>query len=285
MRLLHSRAFKAFICVLAALAIGTVIAAYTHSNSSPLSSATNTILHPLQRVSAYLSYKFANFNDSFKSSSALADENAELKLQIEKYQQEIIGYNETKKKLETYEDFLGVKEENSDFKFANATIISRGSSDPYSSFTLNKGTDHGISVNDPVIYGHNLVGVVTSVSPTVCTVSTIANPRVNVAIYETYSNEVGYTTGTGIDKNSVYCKIPGLKKDSSVSPSGIVCTSGHGGIYPKDLIVGTIFDIQDSKDGISSFATVRSAVDFSKLSEVFVIVDFDGQGVVTLSGD
>lgn len=285
MRLLHSRAFKAFICVLAALAIGTVIAAYTHSNSSPLSSATSTVLHPLQRVSAYLSYKFANFNDNFKSSAALADENAELKLQIEKYQQEIIGYNETKKKLETYEDFLGVKEENSDFEFVNTTIISRGSNDPYSSFTLNKGSDHGISVNDPVIYGQNLVGVVTSVSPTICTVSTIANPRVNVGIYETYSNEAGYTTGTGTDRNSVYCKIPGLKKDSSVSPSGIVCTSGSGGIYPKDLIVGTIFDIQDSKDGISSYATVRSAVDFSKLSEVFVIVEFDGQGVVTLSGD
>jgi len=285
MRLLHSRAFKAFICVIAALAIGTVIAAYTHSNSSPLSSATSTVLHPLQRVSAYLSYKFSNFNDNFKSAATLAEENSELKLQIEKYQQEVIGYNEAKKKIETYEDFLGVKEENEDFKFENATIISRDSLDPYSSFTLNKGTDHGIAVNDPVIYGQNLVGVVTSVSPTVCTVSTIANPKVNVSVYETYSNESGYSTGTGSDKNSVYCKIPGLKKNSAITPSGIVCTSGNGGIYPKDLIVGTIFDIKDSNDGISSYATIRSSVDLSKLSEVFVIVDFEGQGVVTLSGD
>ena len=285
MRLLHSRAFKAFICVLVALAVGTVIAAYTHSNSSPLSSATSTILHPLQRVSAYLSYKFSNFNDNFKSAATLADENSELKLQIEKYQQEVIGYNEAKKKIETYEDFLGVKEEHKDFQFENATIIARDSLDPYSSFTLNKGTDHGISINDPVIYGQNLVGVVTSVSPTVCTVSTIANPSVNISVYETYSNETGYANGTGSDKNSVYCKIPGLKKNSSITPSGIVCTSGNGGIYPKDLIVGTIFDIQDSNDGISSFATIRSSVDLSKLSEVFVIVDFEGQGVITLSGD
>ena len=285
MRLLHSSAFKAFICVLVALALGAVVAAYTHSGASPLSSATSTVFHPLQKVSAYLSYKFANFNDSFKSASSLAEENAELKAQIEKYQLEIIDYNDTKAKLETYEDFLDVKEENPDFKFENTSIISRDSSDPYQSFTLNKGSNHDISVNDPVIYGSNLVGVVTSVSPTTCTVSTIANPSVHVGIYESYTNEVGYTTGTGMNKNLTYCQIPGLKKDSSVSVNGIVCTSGSGGIYPKDLIVGTVVALDDSKDGISSFATIRSSIDLSELSEVFVIVDFEGQGVITLSGD
>lgn len=285
MRIFHSSAFKAFVCVIAALALGAVIAAYTHSNSSPLSSATSTVLHPLQRVSAYLSYKFSNFNDSFKSSTTLIEENKELKAQIEEYEQKIIDYNETKAKLETYEEFLEVKEENPDFKFENTTIISRSSTDPYCSFTLNKGTDHGISVKDPVIFGSNLVGVVTSVSPTTCTVNTIANPKVNVGIYETYTGEIGYAKGTGDNKKGVYCQVPGLKKDSLISNSGIICTSGSGGIYPKDLIVGTVVEVNESKDGISSYATVRSAVDFSELSEVFVIVDFEGQGVVTLSGD
>lgn len=285
MKLFHSRAFKVFVCVIAALFLGAVIAAYTHSNSTPLSSATSTLLHPLQRVSSYLTYKFGNFNDNFKSSAKLAEENEKLKDQIEKYQQDVVDYNEMKKKLETYEDFLEVKRENSDFKFQNSVIISRDSENPYQSFTLNKGKNHGIAVNDPVIYGKNLVGVVTSVSPTTCTVNSIANPKVNVGIYETYSNEIGYTTGTGNSKNCVYCKIPGLKKDSSISPNGIVCTSGSGGIFPKGLIVGTVYGIDDSKDGISTYASVRSAVDISELSEVFVIVDFDGQGVVTLSGD
>lgn len=285
MRLIKSRAFRAFICVIVALFIGAAIASLTHSNSTPLSSATSTIFHPLQKVSAYLSYKFGNFSDYFKSSAVLAEENKALKSQIEQYQQDIIGYNDTKKKLETYEDFLDVKEEHSDFKFENAVILARSSSDPYISFTLNKGTNHDISVNDPVIYGKNLVGVVTSVSPTSCTVSTIANPDVNVGVYETYSNEVGYVNGTGDNSNRIYCKLPGLKKDSGISPNGIICTSGTGGIYPHGLIVGTVVEIDEAKDGISSLATVRSAVDIAELSEVFVITDFDGQGVISLSGE
>ncbi|MBQ5591660.1 MAG: rod shape-determining protein MreC [Clostridia bacterium] len=284
-RFLQSGALKAFVSVIIAIILGAVIAALSHSNNTPLSAATSTALYPLQRVSAYLSYKLSNFNDNFQSSATLEKENKELKSQIEQYQKEIIGYNEAKKKLETYEDFLGVKEENPDFIFESATIISRDSTDPYESFTLSKGSLDDIQVNDPVIYGTNLVGVVTSVSPASCTVSTIANPDVNVSVYETYTGEVGYITGTGNAKDRVYCKLPGLTAETAVSPNGILATSGSGGIYPKDLIVGTVVEVDDAKDGISSFATVRSAVNLEELSEVFIIKSFDGQGVVTVTAD
>lgn len=284
-KIIRNRAFKALICVIVALSLGAVIAAYTHNNSTPLSSATSTVLHPLQRFSSYLSYKFSNFNDSFKSSKKLAEENGELKKQIEEYQNEIIDYNNIKKKLETYEDFLGVKEDNPDFKFESAKIISNDYENPFASFTLNKGTNKGIKVNDPVIYGKNLVGVVASVGPTSCTVYTISNPKMNVSVYETYTNEIGYVTGTGKTEDRVYCKLPGLKSDSSISPSGIICTTGSGGIYPKDLIVGTIVKVEDSKEDSSSYATVRSAVDIEELSEVFVITEFEGQGVITIAGE
>lgn len=284
-KIFRNRAFKALICVIVALSLGAVIAAYTHNKSTPLSSATSTVLHPLQHFSSYLSYKFSNFNDSFKSSSKLAEENRKLKEQIGEYQNEIIDYNNLKKKLKTYEDFLGVKEENPDFKFENAKIISNDFENPFASFTLNKGTTSGIKINDPVIYGKNLVGVVASVSPTSCTVYTISNPKTNVSVYETYTGEIGYVTGTGETEDRVYCKLPSLKSDSSVSPSGIICTTGNGGIYPKDLIVGTVVKIENSKEDGTSFATVRSAVNIEELSEVFIITEFEGQGVITITGD
>lgn len=284
-KLLRNRAFKALICVIVALSLGAVIAAYTHNNSTPLSSATSTVLHPLQRFSSYLSYKFSNFNDSFKSSSKLAEENRKLKEQIGEYQNEIVDYNNLKKKIKTYEDFLGVKEENPDFKFENANIISNDFENPFASFTLNKGTSNGVKINDPVIYGKNLVGVVASVSPTSCTVYTISNPKMNVSVYETYTGEIGYVTGMGETDDRVYCKLPGLKSDSSVSPSGIICTTGNGGIYPKDLIVGTVVKIESSKEDGTSYATIRSAVNIEELSEVFIITEFEGQGVITIAGE
>lgn len=284
-KILRNRAFKALICVIVALTLGAVVAAYTHNNSTPLSSATSTILHPLQQISSYLSYKFSNFNDSFKSSSKLAEENRELKDQIENYQNKIIDYNNLKEKLSTYEDFLGVKEDNSDFKFVSSKIISNDYENPFSSFTLNKGSSSGVKINDPVIYGKNLVGVVASVSSTTCTVNTISNPKTNVSVYETYTGEIGYVSGTGDTDDCIYCKLPGLKKESKISPSGIVCTSGSGGIYPKDLIIGTVVKVEDSVEDGSSYAMIRSAVNFAELSEVFVITEFEGQGLITVEGE
>lgn len=284
-KFIRSTAFKALVCVIAALIIGAVIAALTHNNSTPLSGATSTLLHPLQRVSAYVSYKISNFNDSFRSSSTLAEENKKLRAQVDDYRRMVVDYEETKRKLDTYEDFLGVKEDNPDFVFENATIIARDSTNPFESFTLNKGSSSGVSVNDPVIYGSNLVGVVTGVSPTTCTVSTIADPDMHAGIYEVYTGEVGYTNGSGDSLSKDYCILPGLRKDTAISPNGIVNTSGSGGVFPKDLTVGTVVELKDAKDGISKTAVIRSAIDISELSEVFIIKDFNGQGVVTVTED
>lgn len=280
MKIFRSSAFKAFVCVIAALLVGTVIAAYSHSKATPLSAATSTVLQPLQKVSAYLSYKFANFNDYFKSSSTLAKENEELRNSVERYQKKQVDYDNMKRQVEFYEKFLDLKKENEDYKFEKAMIISRDAENYYSCFTLDKGNNRGISVNDPVIFGSYLIGVVTSVSPNSCTVETIASPDVNVGIYETYSGEVNYTTGTGSGRNSVYCKIENLKKDTEIFLNGIICTSGKGGIFPRDLIVGSVSEITDSKNGEPGCAMIKSAVDFDELTDVMVITSFDGQGII-----
>ena len=62
--------------------------------------------------------------------------------------------------------------------------------------TLNKGSINDIRVNDPVIYGEYLVGVVASVTPTQCTVNTILNPNVNVSAYEVRTRDLGFVTST-----------------------------------------------------------------------------------------
>ena len=73
-----------------------------------------------------------------------------------------------------------LKEEHSDYVFAEAAVIGRDAAGRFGTVTLNKGSINDIRVNDPVIYGEYLVGVVASVTPTQCTVNTILNPNVNV---------------------------------------------------------------------------------------------------------
>lgn len=279
MKFYKTKSFKLFLAVIAAVIVGAIIAAATHSGTSPLSSALGTLTQPLQKVSTYVGNYIDSYCDYFRSANALKEENAELKQQLVDYQQELADYEDTKRTLTVYEEFLGVKEEHPDFKFLSAEVLSRDTSDVYGSFKLDKGSAKGVEVNDPVIYGKSLVGIVSDVSLTNCTVKTISNPDVNAAVYETRSNEVGYVTGfeEGIDKS--ICKMPGLSKDSNVAAGGIVLTTGIGGVFPKDLIVGTVTEIAKSKSDISYYAQIESAVDFSVLTDVFIITDFDSQGI------
>ena len=58
---------------------------------------------------------------------------------------------------------------------------------------------------------------------------------------------------------------------------GLVCTSGIGGLYPKDLIIGTIKDMQTDATGLGITAFVEPEADYSLLTDVFVITDFEGK--------
>ena len=73
--------------------------------------------------------------------------------------------------------------------------------------------------------------------------------------------------------------MPGLASSTAVTAGGIVCTSGVGGIYPRDLIIGTIVDVVDGTVDISASAIIKPSVEFTEITDVFIITSFDGQSV------
>ncbi len=276
-RFLKSSAFKMFAIIAAALLAGSVFAVASRSGSSPLTSVTSIIFGPLSRLASYVSAEFTDIPVSFKSSSELLKENEELRKKIDNLTDQLVDYEQLRHKNEFYQQFLEIKEEHTDYVFDEAAIIGRDSADTLGSFTLNKGSAHGISVNDPVIYGKYLVGVISSVTPTQCTVNTILNPKVNVSAYEVRTRDLGYVTSTVALAQEGHCHMPGLASSTAVTAGGIVCTSGVGGIFPRDLIIGNIVDVVDGTVDISASAIIKPGVDFNEITDVFIITSFDGQ--------
>lgn len=276
-RFFKSTAFKIFAVIAAALLAGSVFALASRSGSSPLTSVTSVVFGPLSRLSSYVAAEFSNLPISFKSSSALAKEVEEMQKKIDSLTEQLVDYEEIKHKNSFYQEFLEIKEEHSDYVFAEAAIIGRDAANQMGSFTLNKGSASDISVNDPVIYGKYLVGVVASVTPTRCTVNTILNPKVNISSYEVRTRDLGFVTSTVDLAQDGYCHMPGLSASTAVTAGGIVCTSGVGGIFPRDLIIGTVVDIVDGTVDISASAIIEPGVNFDEITDVFIITSFDGQ--------
>ncbi len=276
-RFLKSSAFKIFAVIAAALIAGSVFAVASRSGSSPFTSVASVVFGPLSRLSSAVASQFQNIPVSFKSSSSLLKENEALKKQIDNLTDQLVDYEQVRHKNEFYQQFLEIKESHADYVFAEAAIIGRDAADNLGSFTLNKGSANDISVNDPVIYGNYLVGVVASVTPTQCTVNTILNPKVNVSAYEVRTRDLGYVTSSVALAKEGHCHMPGLSSSTAVTAGGIVCTSGVGGIFPRDLIIGNIVDVVDGTVDISASAIIEPGVDFSEITDVFIITQFDGQ--------
>ncbi|MCR5484182.1 MAG: rod shape-determining protein MreC [Clostridiales bacterium] len=273
-RFFKSGGFKIFVIITALLLFGSVIAAVTYDNSSPISSAVSVIFGPVQRLSSKISGGAKGLSAKFRSSSYYIKEIESLNAQLADYRKKLEGYEKVRQKAALYENFLEIKEENPDYSFVSASIIGRDADDVLGSFILNKGKNHGVNVNDTVIYSKYLVGVVTSVMPTQCTVFTILNSNVNISAYEVRTRESGFVETAAVDVRNGQCRLSGLKRSTQIAPGGIVCTSGTGGIYPRDLLIGEVKEIKEADENISAYAVIKPFTDIEELIDVFIITSF-----------
>ncbi len=273
-----STAFKILLAVAVVLLACVVAAAAFSSGTSVLTSAVSTVLSPLERACTYIAEKVGSAADGFVSAGAYRDRVEELESQVAEYQGMLVDYEKLQKQVESYENFLGVKEKNPDFQFVAGTLIGRDAADVFGSFELNCGETDGVAVGDPVISGEYLIGIVSEVSPTSCVVLSICDPKVSAAAYEIRTGETGYTETTSKLAADGKLKLTGLSRDTAVAPGGIVCTSGVGGVFPRGLIIGTVTDVYKEEGDVSYCAEMQPGVDTGEVQDAFVITDFEGKG-------
>lgn len=284
-RFFKSIQFRVMVFVMCALFIGTVIAIATEDSVSPASTVVGTVFSPLQKLTSKISEKFSWFSSSFASAGAYKNENDRLRAQIAEYENQLVDYDEIKHKISSYETMLEVKEKNPDFVLEPANIIGTDTADPFSSLIIDKGSGDGVSVNDPVVYGNYLIGVVRRVNESYSVVETILNPAVNISAIESKTRETAYVTTNTAQSAAGKCILAGLERSTAVSPGGIVITSGIGGIYPKGLIIGTVSQICQSEYDISSYAVINPGADVDSIEDVFIITSFKGQGIEAIEKD
>ncbi len=274
-----SRKFKTFMFVICALLAGAVIAVASSRATSPVTSVLGTVLSPVQKLTSYIAENVNWVQESFESSGSYRNEIERLRRQIAEYENQLVDYNEMQQKLTSYETMLGVKEENPDFALERAGIIGTDAADMFTSLIIDKGSNDGISVNDPAVYGSYVVGIVKKVHPSYSVIESILNPEVNISALDSKTRETAYVTTTIEYSQKGHCVFSGLERTTSVSPGGIILTSGIGGIYPKGLIIGTVNEVCESEYDLSNYAVIEPGVNVKEIEDLFIITDFEGQGI------
>jgi rod shape-determining protein MreC len=129
---------------------------------SPIQEGASTALKPVRDIAGW-------FSDTFHAKSRadqLQKENQKLTSELARTQGALIQNAQLSRQL-NLDNHLGV----SSYKPVSAQVISRDPTLWYATIEIDKGSDDGVHINDPVIGDGALVGKISNVDPTVSIVT------------------------------------------------------------------------------------------------------------------
>lgn len=122
-----------------------------------------------------------------------------------------------------------------------APLLARDPSQWYQGFRLAKGRRHGVALGSVALRGTRVIGRVTGLSDTTCTVATLANPACQLSVRVRGTEAIGILGGThGQQDGTPRCLLTYLPRDAAYRPGLVVQTSGLGGTVPAGLTVGRV---------------------------------------------
>jgi len=263
--------------VAASLAIITVD--YRAGQQGPLAAAgraTSSALAPLQQAVSNVVQPVSNFFSSLAKLPSLSRRNGELQRQVEDLKTAQQENQELEARIESLEQLIGLQAVTS--RTIAARVIASGVSNFEWSITIDRGSDDGIQVDMPVVTGASdgprLVGRVIRVTPISSVVQLIIDRDFAVAGRLSTSQEAGLVMGRGEEDLRMGHLRPGIEV-SQTDPESVFTlgyeVNGQRGLYPPDILIGTVSRAFSEPDSVESSVTIRPAVDFSTLQYVLVI--------------
>lgn len=250
------------------------------------SQSPNPVGNAMQRVLSPIESAIWNLGDGIKdnfraifSFRTVKAENEELRKQVETLTGDNLQLKQQVLAALRYQELDAVFQSPSleSYEKIGATIINRNPSAWYQTVTVNKGSDHGVKVDDPVVANLGLVGKVISVTPKTSDVLLLLDGEGQVGAFARGNKgEAIFGIVKGTYKKNTRLNSSGelemnFRQDDEVNAGDLVYTSGLGEVYPKDIPIGVVTEIKIDAKGLLKVAAIEPIVDFDSLEEVYVV--------------
>lgn len=154
----------------------------------------------------------------------------------------------------------------SSFKIIPAQAVVREPTFLFRTIVIDAGKTDGVEPYMPVATVNGVVGKVIRVMDRTSLVQLIRKPDEYVSVIHQKTKSVGILNAGQNDKLQVE-----YHNNKDVKLNDTLYTSGYGGIYPPGMIVGFVDKIEEAQNPLYSTITVRAAVDFESLRNLFVV--------------
>ncbi|MBR6898667.1 MAG: rod shape-determining protein MreC [Bacteroidales bacterium] len=189
----------------------------------------------------------------------LAAENAMLKAQLESsyisYTDSVFTVNDT-----TYKQR---------YSYTEARVIKNSWSQQNNFIMINKGSKHGIKVDQAVVSPDGIVGVVMSVSKNFATIMPVLHSDSRNSVKVKRTGISGSLVWDGLDYR--YAQVVDVPATHQFEDNDTIITSGLANDFPEGVPVGYVVEAEPLSGSGFYKVKIRLATDFNKLDHVYVI--------------
>ncbi|GHU95615.1 hypothetical protein FACS1894208_08740 [Clostridia bacterium] len=122
--------------------------------------------------------------------------------------------------------------------------------------------------------GH-LLGVISEVGVNWSTLRTIIDADFVCGAYAYRANLETVCLGRFDLMRENLTTLSGFKTDADLKNGDLVLTSGVGGLYPRDLEIGHVQEVEFDPNGMTATAILKPVANLTRLSQVFLIKSFE----------
>lgn len=238
-----------------------------------LTSLSRLLLNPLVEAQAWIYSRFQAAQNLLQAPQDLArlqQRNLQLEAQVSQLQAQIIDLQQQLAEARILSALVEFARANPENRYQAAAVIGRDPSPFLRYIIINRGSDDNIRRGMPVVTQQGLVGRIDAVTANAARVQLITDSAavVNAKIQPSGVQAVlkGQVSGDLL--------LDLIPQGVSIEVGDLVLTSGLGGGYPPNIVIGQIAGIRSQPQDIFQSATVQSVVDFNQLEIVLVIVNF-----------
>jgi len=267
MRDLFSRSLQATIIL---LVVGGIMAL---ALGGYFSSASNQFTGFFVGVQSWFSTRYVAIQDFLNAPRdlvSLRQQNVELENEVSRLQAQVIELQQRVSDTERLARLVDFSRANPESSYKAAAVIGRDPSPFLHYIIIDRGSNDGIQRGMPVVTEKGLVGRIDAVIADAARVQLITDPgsSVNVHIQNLTVEAILIGSVTGD------LSLDLLPQDVVLQEGDVALTSGLGGGFPPDLIVGQVTTIRRREADLFQQALIQPVEDFSRLDIVLVITNF-----------
>lgn len=203
----------------------------------------------------------------FASLKDLASQNQILELQVEELSSQLALLEKAGTENKVLREALKFQSE-SRLNLIPAEIITYDPLSTNQKVILNRGTKHGVEAGDAVIVsGGIMVGVVRETLEHTSSIELVTSSSITVSA----QTVPGGTTGIIRGEHGLGLTFDLVSQGEALAAGEKILTSGLGGNFPKNLLIGEIGEIKSASSELFQKASVIPAANFRGLRFVFAI--------------